>query len=83
MHEHILEDFDVKLVGPEAEVRRYREHVADLREEVKDLREAAVLEGFIFRRIENGKLAISPHDELEIVQHVTRRCSPRAKATKP
>jgi hypothetical protein len=32
LHTHILSTFDVKLVGPEAEVERYRRYVAELRE---------------------------------------------------
>ncbi len=32
LHEHILANYDVKLVGTEAEVLRYRRDIAELRE---------------------------------------------------
>jgi hypothetical protein len=82
MLEHVPGDFcEGEGDSPSDALRRFREAYDELEADVKDLRDAAVLESFIFRRIEDGKLRISAGDEKEIVQHVTRRCSPRAKAT--
>ncbi len=37
LHEHILPDYDVRLVGTEAEVIRYRRDVAKMREALQRL----------------------------------------------